>query len=314
MNKPRRFDLYPDDFLAAVSGEMTPAELGVYWMICMLCYSRGGPIAYDLDWLRAKFTRSHGLTVVKPILDKLIASGRVVRDGNAIGVRRVSEELANGRRRVSDAMANGRRGGRPSKETNDLDKGSGFPDEKLPSPSPPSSSPDSPLRSESDSPIPPPEEPIQQELEPMLPVVVVIAATAEAGTARAQAESMVSVWQQECGDILSVPLKLDTKRVAGCNARWGDSFGRDIARWVGYCRAIRALPFCCGDNDRGWRADFDWALTPKAIRSVQEGKYERRAAPSSGNIIEGRWGSTETARGGQGNSKIDAAIRGIRIS
>ena len=87
--KVRHIDLHPDEFLAAVAGEMSPAELGVYWMVCLLCYARGGNIAGDADWIRAKFRPSKGNQVVGDILKGLIASGRVVRDGDEIGVRRV---------------------------------------------------------------------------------------------------------------------------------------------------------------------------------------------------------------------------------
>lgn len=101
------------------------------------------------------------------------------------------------------------------------------------------------------------------------------ASSVPAERARDLAGSMVEVWRTECGDILKIPLKLDSKRISACSARWRDSFGRDIEQWRAYCQAIRASPFLCGDSDRGWKANFDWALTPKAIRGVQEGKYER---------------------------------------
>jgi hypothetical protein len=115
--------------------------------------------------------------------------------------------------------------------------------------------------------------------------------SSETTRARELAAEMVSAWREECGDVLSVPAKLDPTRIAGCDARWKDSFGRDLEQWRSYCRRIRGSPFCCGDNDRGWRADFDWALKPKTIRGALEGKYERRLPPrkatSADNLIEG---------------------------
>jgi hypothetical protein len=36
---------------------------------------------------------------------------------------------------------------------------------------------------------------------------------------------------------------------------------------------INALAFCRGENDRGWRANFDWALKPTSIAKVLEGNY-----------------------------------------
>lgn len=36
---------------------------------------------------------------------------------------------------------------------------------------------------------------------------------------------------------------------------------------------IPNLPFCCGENDRGWRANVDWFLKPKALAGIMEGRY-----------------------------------------
>lgn len=129
--RARRIDLVADEFLAAVSGEMSPAELGVYWLINLLCYSRNGMIDHNLDWLRAKFRPGKANQVIAPIIEKLIASGRVVRDGDQIGVRRALDEVEKALRRISEAAESGGRGGRPRKENNTLEKGSPFPAEKL---------------------------------------------------------------------------------------------------------------------------------------------------------------------------------------
>lgn len=109
--------------------------------------------------------------------------------------------------------------------------------------------------------------------------------------ARETAQAMAETWRDVCGGALPVPARLDARRVGICDARWRDSFGRDFGNWTAYCQAIRASPFCCGDNERGWRADFDWALKPKTIQGVQEGKYERRTPArkqsATDNLIEG---------------------------
>jgi hypothetical protein len=92
-HRVRHVDLHADEFLAAVAGEMSPAELGVYWLICLLCYSRGGTIRDDLDWLRAKFRPGKGNQNVGVALESLIAKGKVFRDGAEIGVRRALDEV-----------------------------------------------------------------------------------------------------------------------------------------------------------------------------------------------------------------------------
>jgi hypothetical protein len=105
------------------------------------------------------------------------------------------------------------------------------------------------------------------------------------GAARATAEDMLAIWRSECGDMLPVPRSLDRDRVIACQARFRDSFGRDIEQWRALCREIRQSPFCCGAGERGWLADFDWTLKPKSIRNVREGKYrnDRQPPRSRGN-------------------------------
>jgi hypothetical protein len=41
-------------------------------------------------------------------------------------------------------------------------------------------------------------------------------------------------------------------------------------------QAVGASAFCCGDNDTGWRADFDFLLQPKSLIRVIEGRYANR--------------------------------------
>lgn len=37
--------------------------------------------------------------------------------------------------------------------------------------------------------------------------------------------------------------------------------------------AIPRTPFLCGENDRGWKADFDFFLQPKSFNRILEGSY-----------------------------------------
>lgn len=36
---------------------------------------------------------------------------------------------------------------------------------------------------------------------------------------------------------------------------------------------IPQTPFLCGENDRGWKADFDFLLQPKSFNRILEGSY-----------------------------------------
>lgn len=47
--------------------------------------------------------------------------------------------------------------------------------------------------------------------------------------------------------------------------------------WADALAAIRRSKFLCGDNSRGWRANFDWLLRPETITKLLEGQYDDKA-------------------------------------
>ncbi len=47
--------------------------------------------------------------------------------------------------------------------------------------------------------------------------------------------------------------------------------------WIDVIRKIINSPFCCGQNDRGWRASFDFLIRPDTHISALEGKYDGKA-------------------------------------
>lgn len=52
--------------------------------------------------------------------------------------------------------------------------------------------------------------------------------------------------------------------------------------WEQVFRRVRDSPFCCGENDRRWRADFDWLVGRRdAVVRVLEGRYDRQEPPPS---------------------------------
>ncbi len=69
--------------------------------------------------------------------------------------------------------------------------------------------------------------------------------------------------------------------------------------------AIAAVPrsrFLCGDNDSGWRADFDFLVQDKSFGRVIEGFYERlRKKPTSDRFQE----RATTYSGGAINAALD---------
>lgn len=55
------------------------------------------------------------------------------------------------------------------------------------------------------------------------------------------------------------------------NARLKDN---SLEEWMRAFAALERSAFCRGENDRGWRADFDFLLQPKSFTKLLEGAYD----------------------------------------
>jgi uncharacterized protein YdaU (DUF1376 family) len=47
-----------------------------------------------------------------------------------------------------------------------------------------------------------------------------------------------------------------------------------LDEWMSVFAAMERSAFCRGENDRGWRADFDFLLQPKSFTKLLEGAYD----------------------------------------
>ena len=95
----------------------------------------------------------------------------------------------------------------------------------------------------------------------------------------------VEKWNCVCGQAgLPVVRKLYGSRRAKAIKRWREDFGASVAQWGSYCEKIAGNDFLTGQNDRGWRASFDWSLEPRALTRVMEGSYGK--APSASNVAD----------------------------
>ncbi|WCT73944.1 hypothetical protein PQ455_01545 [Sphingomonas naphthae] len=74
---------------------------------------------------------------------------------------------------------------------------------------------------------------------------------------------------------LSAVVKLTAERKGRLRARLAE-FGPDA--FTEAIAAIERSPFCRGDSDRGWRADFDFLLQPKSFTRLIEGSYDRQTS------------------------------------
>ena len=65
--------------------------------------------------------------------------------------------------------------------------------------------------------------------------------------------------------------KMTETRRRQLRARLRDS---TIDEWQQAMAALERSAFCRGENDRGWRADFDFLLQPKSFTKLLEGAYD----------------------------------------
>ena len=72
-------------------------------------------------------------------------------------------------------------------------------------------------------------------------------------------------------------IKLTEQRKRALNRRWLEGMN-NLGDWESYFEDIRASEFLMGKaktwgDRKKWKADFDWAVSERAIVRVQEGKY-----------------------------------------
>lgn len=93
-------------------------------------------------------------------------------------------------------------------------------------------------------------------------------------------EDAVSVWNETAGRCGLAKVKtIDDRRRKAIRARL-KSDGEEGFREA--LAAVERSRFLCGENDRNWRADFDFVLQPKSYARLREGAYgdDRKPAAS----------------------------------
>ena len=89
---------------------------------------------------------------------------------------------------------------------------------------------------------------------------------------------------------------LSKARRAALGARLRECGG--LNGWAIALAKARDSPHCCGQNDRGWTANFDFLTRQSSFAKLMEGNYDQRAAP-------------QAARAGQRPAHADAALSNI---
>lgn len=132
-SKVRRVGYSPDEYIAGVGGVLNVAEQGMYWMICSLMMSEGGPVLQN-------DRRLAGLCLCRPaearkLVDALVAKGKLRRsDEGKLSQKRALSEVELSMNRIQNAVENGAKGGRPKGKTKQKQgplEPEGYSDQKL---------------------------------------------------------------------------------------------------------------------------------------------------------------------------------------
>jgi hypothetical protein len=116
VSKPKYISISIAEFLADIAGEVDLAELGAYWLVCLLIYSRADAIKDDPEWISGKLRKVNPRTV-RAAIDGLVRMGKVTRIDGELMVNRCRTEIERTTNRIRTASENGSNGGRPSKKT-----------------------------------------------------------------------------------------------------------------------------------------------------------------------------------------------------
>lgn len=85
-------------------------------------------------------------------------------------------------------------------------------------------------------------------------------------------QEVIDAWQQRMVPQGFPPIRRITgQRDRQLSARLKDS---TFEEWSQAMDALERSAFCRGENDRGWRADFDFLLQPKSFTKLLEGAYD----------------------------------------
>lgn len=84
------------------------------------------------------------------------------------------------------------------------------------------------------------------------------------------AAEIVRAWNA-CESFCKVQPPIRGKRERALRQRLREPQWRE--NWANALALARASPFCCGENDRGWRATFDWFVRQETVTKLIEGQY-----------------------------------------
>lgn len=161
---------------------------------------------------------------------------------------RCDAEIAEYQARVERNRANGKRGGRPKTKVSKSDK--------------------NPVGSQSQPSRNPKQEPITNNH-----ITIPKGIESSDDDTALSIDEVVEAWNQlaEQKNLAKI-VKLTPERKRKVIARIRE---HTIEEWSDAMSAINRSKFLCGENDRGWKANFDFLLQPSSFVKLLEGAYDR---------------------------------------
>jgi hypothetical protein len=101
---------------------------------------------------------------------------------------------------------------------------------------------------------------------------------------KAEEDRVVTAWREmslRCG--MPTVRMVTTERRSKLHKRLCDI---GIEGMLEAIAAVERSPFCRGENDRGWRADFDFILQPRSLAKLLEHGYQQCAAPYRNSALQ----------------------------
>lgn len=235
---------------ASHTRHLSPMEDLAYRRLLDLYYLKDGQVYGDEAEIARQVGMRDNVAEVKQVLQDFFCIAEDDRWSHA----RCDAEIADYRAYLEKQRENGKRGGRPKKGIDDN------PEKPTANPSLTQSEPKKslttnhkPLTTNQDN---------KSSKEDM-----------SSDDDRVTVDDVVEAWNELAEDRgLAKVVKVTPNRRKQIQARLREYDPDDWSKALG---AIYKSKFLCGENDRGWKADFDFLLQPKSFVKLVEGSYDR---------------------------------------
>lgn len=278
------FKFYPSDWLSGTRA-FTLAEAGLYVTLIAMMYETGQPISMD----RKRLARMCGTTpkAFEKALTALLEAGKIVTKDGGLWSNRVQKEQEK-RRYITEKASQSAtiRWEKDQQNQQPCDATASKPHMRtgcLPESQKPETRTDTIVSVD----IPDKPDPVSEA---------------------------VSIYHEVCSPAgLPRVQKLTAPRKASLRKRLADCGGLD--GWRDACHRVAASAFLCGENDRGWKADFDFLVTESKFTKLMEGGYDRSDNARAAKPADRQQANTDRRR----NAWLDAIDEcegesGIRIT